>query len=159
MRTPQSSYLGALVVFEAVIASAKHTHEVLGALERRHLHHARAARASPAEPGLIQEEPKLKKRDRCEFPSDAGLYAVTPGSQNGGWAMSPDQPCKPGSYCPIACPSGQMMAQWDPSATSYPSMVSDTHDVDSCADSYRMAAFTATRMETCKSHTRTARIA
>lgn len=36
------------------------------------------------------------KRGQCEFPTDAGLVAVTPGEQNAGWAMSPDQPCKPG---------------------------------------------------------------
>lgn len=24
-----------------------------------------------------------------------------------------------GSYCPYACPAGQLMAQWDPKATKY----------------------------------------
>lgn len=38
----------------------------------------------------------LAKRGQCQFPTDAGLVAVTPGDQNAGWAMSPDQPCKPG---------------------------------------------------------------
>lgn len=33
--------------------------------------------------------------------------------------MSPDQPCTPGNWCPYACPPGQLMAQWDPEATSY----------------------------------------
>jgi hypothetical protein len=28
--------------------------------------------------------------------------------------MSPDQPCLPGNYCPIACKPGMVMAQWDP---------------------------------------------
>ncbi|KAK6459221.1 uncharacterized protein RJT20DRAFT_132364 [Scheffersomyces xylosifermentans] len=55
----------------------------------------------------------------CSFPTDAGLIAVTPDSSNAGWAMSHDQSCTPGSYCPYACPPGQVMAQWDPSATSY----------------------------------------
>lgn len=33
--------------------------------------------------------------------------------------MSPDQQCTAGNYCPYACPPGQLMAQWDKSATSY----------------------------------------
>jgi len=59
------------------------------------------------------------KSGQCAFPSDAGLVAVTPSSSNGGWAMSPDQPCTPGNYCPYACPPGQISMQWDPDATSY----------------------------------------
>lgn len=55
----------------------------------------------------------------CKFPTGVGLIAVTPDKLNAGWAMSPDQPCLPGKYCPYACPPGQVMAQWDPSATSY----------------------------------------
>ncbi|KAF5101436.1 hypothetical protein D0Z00_000915 [Geotrichum galactomycetum] len=62
----------------------------------------------------------LKKRsNQCQFPTNAGLVAVTPNEQNAGWAMSPDQPCKPGMYCPYACPAGQVGLQWDPKATSY----------------------------------------
>lgn len=60
-----------------------------------------------------------KRSVTCSFPEDDTLVAVTPDSKNGGWAMSPDQECTPGSYCPYACPPGQVMAQWDPSATSY----------------------------------------
>ncbi|EFE44300.1 hypothetical protein TRV_00916 [Trichophyton verrucosum HKI 0517] len=60
-----------------------------------------------------------KRGGQCQFPADAGLVAVTPNAMNAGWAMSPDQPCKPDSYCPYACPSGQVMAQWDPKATAY----------------------------------------
>lgn len=56
---------------------------------------------------------------QCQFPTDAGLVAVTPNEQNAGWAMSPDQPCQPGMYCPYACPAGQVGLQWDPLATSY----------------------------------------
>jgi hypothetical protein len=55
----------------------------------------------------------------CQFPTDQGLVPVTPNDSNAGWAMSPNQPCTAGSYCPYACPPGQVMAQWDPSATSY----------------------------------------
>ncbi|CAG8426205.1 unnamed protein product [Penicillium salamii] len=60
-----------------------------------------------------------KKGGQCQFPSDAGLVAVTPNEENAGWAMSPNQPCKPGNYCPYACPSGEVSMQWDPKATSY----------------------------------------
>lgn len=60
-----------------------------------------------------------KGSSSCEFPKDAGLVAITPESKNAGWAMSPDESCNSGSYCPYACPSGQVMAQWNPEATSY----------------------------------------
>lgn len=66
------------------------------------------------EPATIE-----KRGGQCQFPSDAGLVAVTPNAKNAGWAMSPDQPCKPGNYCPYACPEGQVSMQWDPHATSY----------------------------------------
>ncbi|KAI1410800.1 hypothetical protein F5Y13DRAFT_191878 [Hypoxylon sp. FL1857] len=54
----------------------------------------------------------------CKFPTDKGLFAVTPDGMNGGWAMAPDQECGAGTWCPFACPSGQVMAQWKP-GTSY----------------------------------------
>ncbi|KAF2971079.1 hypothetical protein GQX73_g2418 [Xylaria multiplex] len=62
---------------------------------------------------------KLQARGgaKCEFPSSKGLFAVTPGSMNGGWALAPDQECVDGTWCPIACPSGQVMAQWKPDTT------------------------------------------
>ena len=60
-----------------------------------------------------------KRGSSCAFPTDAGLVAITPGEKNGGWAMSPDQSCEPGNYCPYACPPGQVSMQWDPDATSY----------------------------------------
>lgn len=91
----------------------------LGSLERRHNHHKKA-HTSPRVEGI--EAPHghdLKKRGECAFPSDAGLVAVTPGSSNAGWAMSPDQSCTANSFCPYACPPGQVMAQWSPAATSY----------------------------------------
>lgn len=60
-----------------------------------------------------------KRGGQCQFPSDAGLVAITPHMENAGWAMSPNQPCRPGNYCPYACPPGQVSMQWDPKATSY----------------------------------------
>lgn len=102
-------------------AFAKHSNAHLRALERLHEHH-RSSHASKAEKGNGIELRVLeveKRTAKCQFPTDAGLVAVTPNDANGGWAMSPDQCCDPGNYCPYACPPGQVMAQWDPDATSY----------------------------------------
>ena len=126
MRILEFATLGAILVLHASIACAKHSHEVRELLERRHRHHVRGARTSKAQTGLRTESAIKKRTDCCEFPSDAGLVAVTPDRDNGGWAMSPDQKCTKGTYCPYACPPGEMMAQGDPEATSYPSMVSYT---------------------------------
>jgi hypothetical protein len=79
-------------------------------LEVRHSHNA-------------PEETSLATRGgQCQFPTDdPNLVAVTPNAKNAGWAMSPDQECKPGSYCPFACKPGMVMAQWDPDSTyTYP---------------------------------------
>jgi hypothetical protein len=75
----------------------------------------------------VEDSNSIVKRGQCAFPTDdPNLVAVTPDSQNAGWAMSPDQPCEPGHYCPIACKPGMVMAQWQPgSSYNYPaSMVS-----------------------------------
>lgn len=86
--------------------------------DRGHQHHPQVHVSKRQE--LVGEAAGLQKRGtKCEFPSDAGLVAITPGAKNAGWALSPDQSCEPDSYCPYACPPGQLMAQWDPSATSY----------------------------------------
>ncbi|GEQ68872.1 hypothetical protein JCM33374_g2541 [Metschnikowia sp. JCM 33374] len=60
-----------------------------------------------------------QKSATCKFPTDAGLVAVTTGSSNAGWALSPDQQCTPGKFCPYACPPGKLMNQWDTKATAY----------------------------------------
>ena len=89
----------------------------LDVLGKRHSHSHKRIQASPRAEAI---ESGLERRGgSCAFPTDAGLVAVTPKSMNAGWAMSPDQECTPGSYCPYACPAGQVMAQWDPTATSY----------------------------------------
>ena len=93
----------------------------LDAIQRRH-EHQRKAHSSPREQtteDVSGEDLKKKRGGSCPFPTDAGLVAVTPDQQNAGWAMSPDQPCEPGNYCPYACPAGQVSMQWDPEATSY----------------------------------------
>ncbi|KAL7628114.1 hypothetical protein AAE478_002311 [Parahypoxylon ruwenzoriense] len=53
-------------------------------------------------------------KNKCQFPDDKGLIAVTPDGMNGGWAMAPDQECVSGTWCPIACPPGKVSTQWKP---------------------------------------------
>ena len=138
-----SAAVGAALVLQAGVACAKHSNSHLNALERKHKHH-RDSHVSKAETPSeleLRAEP-LAKRSQCQFPSDAGLVAVTPGEQNGGWAMSPNQPCLPNHYCPYACPPGQVMAQWDPDATSYTyplSMVRNSpQNMHHCSESNNM---------------------
>lgn len=118
MKTSFSIALAVTSIASAV--SAKHADTHLRRLEHRHLHHkGRAVSAIEKGSTPLLEEPQLEKRTgQCQFPDDAGLVSV-PGSSNGGWAMSPDQCCEPGGYCPYACPPGQISMQWDPKATSY----------------------------------------
>lgn len=113
--------IGAAILVLSLSCDAKHGHRLshMDVLGKRHHHSHRRLEASPKAEAIEGDENELKKRGSCAFPTNAGLVAVTPGSTNAGWAMSPDQACTPGSYCPYACPAGQVMAQWDPSATSY----------------------------------------
>lgn len=62
--------------------------------------------------------PLAKRASTCSLPDNDSLVSV-PGDSNQGWAMSPDQKCTAGSYCPYACPSGKLMAQWSPDAKTY----------------------------------------
>lgn len=114
------------ILFLASLVSAKHAvHEHLQALHRRHHEHAIRSVPETAEHGVEvraaspETATPEKRQAQCAFPYSAGLVPVTPGSQNAGWAMSPNQPCTPGTYCPYACPPGQVSMQWDPTATSY----------------------------------------
>lgn len=104
----------ALLLLATVAQAHNGAHGQLEVLHRRHREDRIARRLNETGHGS-----ELKKRGTCTFPTDAGLVAVTPGSANAGWAMSPDQTCTPGSYCPYACPPGQVSMQWDPKATSY----------------------------------------
>ena len=121
MKITYKSAIGAIVALNLPIVHAKHGNAHLKALEHRH-RHSRNLHPSVAETGLaleVRDVEMEKRHGQCQFPTDAGLVAVTPNDSNGGWAMSPDQCCEPGKYCPYACPPGQVMAQWDPDATSY----------------------------------------
>lgn len=83
---------------------------------RRHAHHGHGGIVHS---DLVEKVSVEKRGGQCAFPENEGLVAVTPNESNAGWAMSPDQPCTPGSWCPYACPPGQLSGQWDPEATSY----------------------------------------
>jgi hypothetical protein len=99
--------LGAAILLLSVPSQASHSHvDVLG---RRHSHHQhRDAHTSPRAEAVGDAVQEVEKRGgNCAFPTNAGLVAVTPDKANGGWAMAPDMPCKPGMYCPYACPSGK----------------------------------------------------
>lgn len=123
---------GTFLLLAASLAAATrdHVHSHLEVLHRRHrAHRDLFSTAESGESGIelrsaLWETPSpgaaIERRGgQCQFPTNDGLVAITPGSQNAGWAMSPDQPCLPGNYCPYACPPGQLSMQWDPSATSY----------------------------------------
>ena len=100
-------------------------HERIAALHKKHhdhreLHRLRSETLDVPADALVNETSVGKRSSgTCSFPSNLGLVAVAPDQQNAGWAMSPDQPCKCGSWCPYACPPGQVSMQWNPDVLSY----------------------------------------
>jgi hypothetical protein len=106
-----SAVLGPAVLLSAPVLGSHHSH--LSHAQR----HAHGPRQHPAKGLLVS-----KREGQCVFPTDdSNLVPVTLDAENAGWAMSPDQPCLPGSYCPYACKPGMVMAQWDPKSTfTYP---------------------------------------
>ncbi|KAH8894064.1 hypothetical protein GQ53DRAFT_683534 [Thozetella sp. PMI_491] len=113
LTTLQAAVGSASVLFsQSVLASHAHrqAHSHYG---KRHQQH------SPSVEGPL-ESPKVEKRTSCSLPSHPDLVTI-PGAANAGFAMSPDQGCTEGKYCPIACVSGKVMNQWKPnSGYSYP---------------------------------------
>lgn len=61
----------------------------------------------------------FKRDGTCSFPNYPGMVAVQKQGKNAGWALNTDQQCSYGTWCPYACESGKLMAQWDPSVISY----------------------------------------
>ncbi|PVU98311.1 hypothetical protein BB559_001683 [Furculomyces boomerangus] len=53
------------------------------------------------------------------FDNTDNVHPITTDKKNGGWAMSPDQGCFKGTWCPYACKPGYYSAQWDPNALLY----------------------------------------
>jgi len=160
----QKAAVGAAILLLATLSEATHSHHKplhLEVLERRHAHNHMKLHASPRAENH-DESKLLDKRSTCAFPTNAGLVPVNPSGQNAGWAMSPDETCTAGKYCPYACPPGELMAQWDPSATSYTypaSMVGwYSHGDKTFANKYRMVASTVVAMARSPSHSQTSLI-
>jgi hypothetical protein len=55
----------------------------------------------------------------CKLPLDEDIVPVTPRYSNKGFAMSPDENCTPGKFCPYACRPGMYSAQWSPHSTCH----------------------------------------
>lgn len=98
----------AALVLLCAEASSAHGHS--------HRRHAPSLFQKPAKIHAKIEKPSVQKRSTCTLPDHSDLHFV-PGEMNGGFAMSPDQPCEDGMYCPIACKPGKVMAQWEKDTT------------------------------------------
>lgn len=109
LSTVQAAFGSAALLMLAEPASATIGHRHHHLSKRRGHDHTHSAREADS----VEERSMLG----CKFPDADGLVAVTKNAMNAGWAMSPDQPCMPGTYCPYACPSGQVMAQWKKGST------------------------------------------
>lgn len=91
-------------------------------LGHRHFHHRHSGNHTHGhghgqDVDLVKRGKLVNRAGQCAFPQDAGLVTITPTKLNAGWALSPDQECTAGSYCPYACPPGQLMNQWKPGST------------------------------------------
>ncbi|OAA61506.1 sun [Cordyceps fumosorosea ARSEF 2679] len=121
LATLQAFVASAVLMLAPAVDAASLLHRNIHHSARRHTqlqhnHHHRAVESPPSPVSSVV------KRGTCAFPTDdSNLFAVTPNEKNAGWAMSPDQPCQPGHYCPIACKVGMVMNQWEKGSTySYP---------------------------------------
>jgi hypothetical protein len=109
-----------LSTLQAAIGSASVflAHNVDASIAHRHAHNDYGRRHMH---GLTGDElvvdARIEKRGTCSLPSDSSDLYYVPGASNNGFAMSPDQPCTEGTYCPIACVPGKVMAQWQPNST------------------------------------------
>ncbi|KAK4041176.1 hypothetical protein C8A01DRAFT_34793 [Parachaetomium inaequale] len=118
-----------LSTFQAAIGSASillSAQPVSANLGHRHAHLEHARRHGHGlghshQAGEVLGAPKVAARKAsCTLPDHPDLVRV-PGKDNNGFAMSPDEPCVDGTWCPIACVSGKLMAQWKPNTTyTYP---------------------------------------
>lgn len=113
--------------FQAAIGSASilfSAQPALANLGHRHAHSEYARRHGHGHghhAGEAAASPKIEARKAtCSLPDDPDLVRV-PGADNNGFAMSPDEPCEDGKWCPLACVPGKVMAQWKPNTGySYP---------------------------------------
>ncbi|KAK3400080.1 hypothetical protein B0T20DRAFT_176136 [Sordaria brevicollis] len=111
LSTFQTALGAASLFFSAQPVSAGH-------VGHRHLHERPTRRHSHVEETIERVEmPQLQKRKaKCSLPDHPDLVFV-PGAMNNGFAMSPDEPCEDGKWCPYACVPGKVMAQWEPNST------------------------------------------
>ncbi|KAK3380169.1 hypothetical protein B0T24DRAFT_184917 [Lasiosphaeria ovina] len=107
LTTLQAALGSASIFFLAHPASAVHHGH-----QQAHENYGRSQSHNPEAGG-----PKLVKKGTCTLPKDSTDLVFVPGASNNGFAMSPDQTCDSGKYCPIACVSGKVMRQWDPKAS------------------------------------------
>lgn len=120
--TLQAAIGSVALLLTAQPAGATHSHRLAHAQyskrQHGHTHHHEQL-------DLIDAPKAVEKRATCSLPDHPDLVVV-PGKMNNGFAMSPDQECAHGGYCPIACVPGKVMAQWKPHTSyTYPeSMVS-----------------------------------
>ncbi|KAK4204890.1 hypothetical protein QBC40DRAFT_292421 [Triangularia verruculosa] len=116
--TLQAAIGSASLLFSAQPALAGHVH---GGHRRAHERYARRQNHHSHMAGEVIGAPKISARKApCSLPDDPDLVHV-PGDVNNGFAMSPDEPCEDGKWCPIACKSGKVMAQWKPNTKyTYP---------------------------------------
>ncbi|KAK3391006.1 hypothetical protein B0H63DRAFT_129789 [Podospora didyma] len=105
----QAAIGSASVLFSTSASAAanhghRHAHEQYGK-RHGHLNHTAVE---------VIDAPEIEKRGApCYLPDHPDLVKV-PGAMNNGFAMSPDEPCVDGKWCPFACVPGKVMAQWDP---------------------------------------------
>ncbi|KAL0472415.1 hypothetical protein QR685DRAFT_235049 [Neurospora intermedia] len=111
LSTFQTALGAASLFFSAQPVSAGHG-------GHRHLHERPTRRHSRVEDTIESfEMPQPQKRKtQCSLPDHPDLVYV-PGGMNNGFAMSPDEPCEDGKWCPYACVPGKVMAQWEPNST------------------------------------------
>ncbi|KAK4099669.1 glycoside hydrolase family 132 protein [Parathielavia hyrcaniae] len=115
--TLQAAIGSASVLFSAQPVSAnlghRHAHDQYA---RRHGHGHRHVHQSAEVLNATEIAPR---KARCTLPDHPDLVRV-PGEKNNGFAMSPDQACEDGTWCPLACVSGKVMAQWKPKTKYIP---------------------------------------
>ncbi|ROT39446.1 hypothetical protein SODALDRAFT_339772 [Sodiomyces alkalinus F11] len=107
----------ALLLLSASESNA-HTHD---AHRRAHVHHRHVHSHGSQTDAHHLVQRNAQGKALCSLPNHPDLVRV-PGLLNNGFAMSPDQECVEGIWCPIACKAGKVMAQWEPgSSFTYPS--------------------------------------
>lgn len=113
----QAALGSASILFSTQVVAAGHGH----GHGHRHAHDQYSNRHTHAhQRGGLPGTPKAPRKATCSLPDHPDLVHV-PGGDNNGFAMSPDEPCEDGKWCPIACVSGKVMAQWKPNTTyNYP---------------------------------------